>query len=264
MIDSRLLSEEDSAKLTGISLGTLNRFADAGYLQVQCEKDGERYFSRAELDKLFGAPPKEREENVEVVKDLSIRQSTTDKMAAVENSEDFDGAFLETSDGELDAAELNVEEESSAKPVTEVEELALSPVATPASELLEDVTDYSEETEPVEVKANATTEKSAAPGDQERTIITLQNVVNLQDRLLEEREANIASLQEQVQWLRQRVENFEQKADRDQLLLLSETQALARLITRDRKKSSVQHLLEWVGIKKKESEPGSTIEISRT
>ena len=72
--------------------------------------------------------------------------------------------------------------------------------------------------------------------------------MDLFERLLDLREQELADLRRERDWLRNRVEKLEEKGDRDQLLLLSETQALHRLITQyDQKRSPVRAALTWLG-----------------
>lgn len=50
----QFISESEAASLAGVSVATLNRFAEAGYLEVETESDGLRLFSARELKEVFG------------------------------------------------------------------------------------------------------------------------------------------------------------------------------------------------------------------
>ena len=77
----------------------------------------------------------------------------------------------------------------------------------------------------------------------------LKNLVSLQERILDMKESEIRDLRSQRDWLKTRVEKLEEKGDRDQVLLLSETQALRQLIGLQQKRpSAVRSLLEWLGL----------------
>ncbi len=77
----------------------------------------------------------------------------------------------------------------------------------------------------------------------------LKNLLSMQERILDAKDDEIADLRSQRTWLRERIEKLEEKSDRDQILLLSETQTIRQLISyRESRKSVVQSFLEWIGI----------------
>ncbi len=79
----------------------------------------------------------------------------------------------------------------------------------------------------------------------------LRNLVNLQERILDLKDAEITDLRSQRDWLRSRVERLEEKSERDQILLLSETQTIRKLVSmHEGRKSALQNVLEWLGIAK--------------
>ena len=84
----------------------------------------------------------------------------------------------------------------------------------------------------------------------------LKNLVSLQERILDMKESEIQDLRSQRDWLKTRVEKLEEKGDRDQVLLLSETQAIRQLIGLQQKRpSAVRGLLEWLGLGGPETMP---------
>lgn len=79
----------------------------------------------------------------------------------------------------------------------------------------------------------------------------LRNLVDLQERILDMKDKEIADLRSQRDWLRSRVERLEEKSERDQILLLSETQTIRKLVSlQEGRKSAFQNILEWLGISK--------------
>jgi hypothetical protein len=69
--------------------------------------------------------------------------------------------------------------------------------------------------------------------------------------MLDSKDDEIADLRNQRAWLRERIEKLEEKSDRDQILLLQETQTIRQLIAvQESKKSVVQQVLEWIGVTK--------------
>jgi hypothetical protein len=77
----------------------------------------------------------------------------------------------------------------------------------------------------------------------------LKNLLAIQERMLDSKDDEISDLKNQRAWLRQRIEKLEEKHDRDQILLLSETQTIRSLISyQESRKSTFRQLLEWIGI----------------
>jgi hypothetical protein len=71
----------------------------------------------------------------------------------------------------------------------------------------------------------------------------------MQERILDAKDDEIADLRSQRTWLRERIEKLEEKSDRDQILLLSETQTIRKLISyQESRKTVVQLFLEWIGV----------------
>jgi hypothetical protein len=70
------------------------------------------------------------------------------------------------------------------------------------------------------------------------------------------KESEVQDLRSQRDWLKARVEKLEEKGDRDQVLLLSETQAIRQLIGLQQKRpSALRNLLEWLGLGNSETMP---------
>ena len=113
----------------------------------------------------------------------------------------------------------------------------------------------------VERAAPTTTDARELPSSAEissfnEEIQRLKNLVSLQERILDMKESEIQDLRSQRDWLKTRVEKLEEKGDRDQVLLLSETQALRQLIGLQQKRpSAIRSLLEWLGLGNSETMP---------
>lgn len=83
----------------------------------------------------------------------------------------------------------------------------------------------------------------------EKDLIRLKTLVHLQERLIEGREREIDRLSEERNWLRERVEKLEEKANRDQLILVSVTETNRGLVSAiEKKRSPIQAALEWLGV----------------
>lgn len=257
------ISEDQAARVAGVSTVTLKRFAEAGYLSVETDTDGLRLFSKRELSEVFGIPVQEDTESnverleslrekVEVIRDRNHDQATPDLSFLDRWSED--GKEPETSMDNLSSEVM--EGETS----TEPERLA-------------------ESTSPEEVKNTSETEPQTAPVSDnddhvqekllllEREVTRLTNITNLQEKVLDLKEAEIADLKRQREWLEERVIRLEEKSDRDQLLLLSETQLVRQLIEVQRRRTPLRMALEWMGLVQPETPKGlptgKPIEISK-
>ncbi len=80
-------------------------------------------------------------------------------------------------------------------------------------------------------------------------ISKLKNILSLQEKILDMKDERIRSLMQETGWLRERIEKLEQKSERDQLLILSESQTVRRLIIMSHeKKSPLRTALEWLGL----------------
>ncbi|RIL00246.1 MAG: hypothetical protein DCC75_13985, partial [Proteobacteria bacterium] len=185
-----LITESVASRLAGVSPSTLNRFVEAGYLQVESNRGAEKLFSRSELLSIFGFDDTEisKESESAVLSDkIEVEKSSHNGQASKE---------------------------------------------APSENLRSDQASAPER--PPEAISNRT---SASP--------KLQQIIKYQERLLEQKELQIADLRENNAWLKTRLERMEEKADRDQLLLLSETQVIRRLIAiQEPKKSTMRLALE--------------------
>jgi hypothetical protein len=80
-------------------------------------------------------------------------------------------------------------------------------------------------------------------------IARLRNLLAMQERMLDSKDDEIADLRSQRAWLRERIEKLEEKSDRDQILLLSETQMIRSLLAyQESRKSTFRQFLEWTGL----------------
>ena len=83
----------------------------------------------------------------------------------------------------------------------------------------------------------------------ETEIEKMKHVLELQERLLEERERELHQVMSERDWLRKRVERLEEQNERDQILLLSETQTVRKLVNvHVQRRSPVKALLNWLGL----------------
>lgn len=108
--------------------------------------------------------------------------------------------------------------------------------------------------------------ETTSPSDSEDAVEMkrLQNILQLQEKILDMKDQQIRDLQTQRDWLQARVEKLEDKADRDQLLLLTETQTIRTLVNLNRqtRRSPVRLALEWLGVATPTQQEGETNAVS--
>jgi hypothetical protein len=206
------VSETEAVSIAGVSSKTLKRFTDAGYLHVEIEPDGLRLYSRGEIHEIFGAHQGKS----------SVSQ----------------GSFDDVYPPEQDLSEPNKTESAL--------EGRTSTIAHPI------YSDDDQDSYYSEVSTNghyAEKAERADSADIDHEVARLRNLVNLQERILDMKEGEIADLRAQRDWLQRRVEKLEEKGDRDQILLLSETQTIRRLVTmQESKRSTMRQILDWLGL----------------
>ncbi len=210
-----LISENQAAKEAGVSPKTLARFSEAGYLTVEIQGDGARMYSRSQINEIFGtyqSPPTG-----------SVSSQPTPTASVEMACKSTQTTFRPDPDTTASSYYTPVE----TAPV--VEKVSLESQEQPSRQ------------EPV----HNTAEIANLKEETER----LRNLVNLQERILDMKDCELQDLRSQRDWLRTRVEKLEEKGDRDQVLLLSETQAIRQLIGIQQKpRSSMRTLLEWFGL----------------
>jgi hypothetical protein len=220
------ISETEAAHQAGVSVKTLRRFSDAGYLQVEIEPDGLRLYSQRELDEIFGAH----------------RRGSTESFQS-DSSNGSEDASLPREEA---ACEVVAPTHQEAPPPSQTCEAAVGESCATTEQInLEQkpaqrgaISDQSDgSTEAIDTSIYAI------------EVLKLRNVISLQEKLLDTKDAEIADLKGQRDWLRARIEKLEEKSDRDQILLLSETQTIRKLISlQEQRRSPMNRILEWLGI----------------
>ena len=199
------VSEAEAAAYAGVSIATLGRFAEAGYLQVDSDSPGLKRYSRDQISALFGIT----------------------KPAATVRTQ-----------------------ESTSQPTEKVTEVFMAGKTKPVEV---------KESEPIRVEQQALNPEPISPPESQMNQVEhdhileverLRHLVKLHERILDLKDSELIGLKEQNEWLKKRIERLEEKADRDQLLLLSERQTFKKLLDNyhERQKSSVRLALEWLGL----------------
>lgn len=210
-----LITEAEAAQQAGVSAKTLHRFSEAGYLTVRIEDDGSRLYAQSQIVEIFGAF-----QGAAVPLDPDETGLTSNPIAPV-------GAVCPSA-----KTTFRPDHDEQPAPTTHSE-----PAAT--------VTTKDSIQEPAAPPTPAAIDTSHLEAEIQR----LKNLTALQERILDMKDAELQDLRSQRDWLRTRVEKLEEKGDRDQVLLLSETQAIRQLISiQQRPRSTVRTLLDWFGL----------------
>jgi hypothetical protein len=205
------VSETEAAELAGVSARTLLRFSESGYLTANLTLDGSRSYSRGQIVEIFGVP-----------------STVAPHFSETRVTECVSASGAGTASSSPNNRDLPLTEESPRDKIVAAEPLPPTPQTPPLEE-----------------------QTIASPTPQHEDIERLRNLIEMQERMLDAKDDEIADLRNQRAWLRERIEKLEEKSDRDQILLLQETQTIRQLIAvQDSRKSVVQHVLEWIGVTK--------------
>lgn len=247
------IGESEACTFAGVSPSTLRRFAEAGYFQIETDSDGLRLFSKSEIENLFGLKPISggRPKHTPQAASCAPPSATTVAPETVRQ----ESTSIPSSTQAVSDPARNAPRTASTVVRTPVEEFAPNRESAPLLHTNAAPTSVITEVAP----------KGAALEALEREVTKLQNILALQEKLLDIREEEIRSIKGERDWLRSRIEKLEEKNERDQLLLLAETQTVRQLINlQQRKRSTVQLALEWLGLKSPQPAPGQPIEIAPT
>ena len=218
----------------GVGRSTLLRFAEAGYFSIERDATGSPLFLKQEISDLFNLQWEEP-----VVAEVQTSEPTPAPEVAIEEDVEYSTDQFESPPlTETEVVEVLEDEEP--EPTIE----AIVEKNSPAIEPNEDFGIQASTANEADFEVVESVKQL------ENEVLKLKRVIELQEQLLEEREADIADLKTQREWLQERVEKSEEKAERDQLLLISEMQMLTKLVAEQtRKRSPVLSILEWLGMR---------------
>jgi len=208
-----LVSESEAASYAGVSQRTLKRFIESGYLHIEHDADGLPLFDKEEIKKLFG------------VCSERLVANSSNRIISSEISRNNDKII------DLKLASASGLRSISNRSHTDDEKNAEGRISSSVNNS-EDMRIHTE-----------------AYGVLEAEIQKLKQVLDLQEHLLEERDREVQQMKGERDWLRKRIERMEEKSERDQILLLSETQTLRKLVNAQvGKKTAFRAMLEWLGL----------------
>lgn len=227
------VTESEATLLAGVSLKTLERFAETGYLVVNTGENGNKLYFKNEVEQVFGIkasePSSDRStpDNIktdDIKTELSTKKATEDSTISSQNES--------SQRTEIKLSENLTTEKNTAINSSTVKETV--PQTASNNNNLHSET-IQQETQSITVK------------DQE--IFRLQKINEVNEKIIEIREQQYVEIQKERDWLRAQVDKLEIKRDRDQLLLLSETQTLRKMIEHqlNPKRSPLKNAIEWLG-----------------
>ncbi|MCB0310751.1 MAG: hypothetical protein KDD42_05930 [Bdellovibrionales bacterium] len=215
------ISENEATTIAGVTARTLMRFAEAGYLQTECDNDGLRLYAKSEVQELFG------------VMDENFYEQLAD---------DLHHNRAEVVDAPLDS---NTSESQQEFPSME-HNLEVSDQNNPDPE---STTHLANEIPDDQITLEKKSELEHVLRRNEIEISRLRTLVDLQERLLDAKEQQVREISEERDWLRNRIEKLEQKGERDQFLLLSSNHTIRRMISmQEQRRSPIRSALEWIGL----------------
>ena len=256
------ISEIEASGLSGVSVATLNRFVEAGYLRIELDTDGLRLFSKSELKNVFGL------DNF-----TSINHASKSRAVAKEDSSTRFEISRRVLDIESESPPAAPQSHAQIPPTSYAENSTTADTAFSFPNRTEQPSDdkgtnrlserieveiipaetHSARTEGLNNSIKAEPSELNQPTTAEVNLRTeLAKLVErnqLQEKLLQQRETQIKDLEEQRTWLKTRLEKLEEKGERDQLLLLAESQTVRKLVhIQENNKSVVRQALEWLGL----------------
>lgn len=221
-------SEQEAAELAGVSSKTLKRFHESGYLHVSVDSDGKLFYSRDQILEIFG------------ISQSVAHLNTTDEKSCSDDVEETQ----------------KIADEAIGQDTCSPDEIPTAGACPPSADnTVSDCAfqDTSASEVPGQLGARSETTKDAEEIPSANELERLKNLISIQEKMLDGKEDEIADLKNQRAWLRERIERLEEKGERDQILLLSETQTIRSLISyQENKRSPVRQLLEWMGFSKPE------------
>ena len=236
------ISESEASVLAGVGVTTLRRFAEAGYFKVETESDGLKLYARSDLERVFGvkskpvpAQPIPQFPSAQSFQSQPFQSWTPPKTAiSPESNGSPEGSGAE--------AVAEISEEIPAPAEVKAEPVPSGPMP-PAPEKAPVMA------APQPAQPQLPPQQLAAIDMLDRELSKQRTISEMHERLICIREEEIRSLKDEREWLRARIEKLEEKAARDQILLLSETQTIKTLIAiQEQRRSPVRLALEWLGL----------------
>ena len=245
------LDENTAAAASGLSIRTLQRFAETGYFQVRIGNDGARLYPKNELEKTLGctlnisigtdaaAPSPAIEPNKTI--EVTLASTAPQKLE--------DDAVLQTEANQLNTAPADLKDPSKAQETGRPEK-PLEPRSASEShrEFVEQIPPLSPSSGEMASRLYLLQLERKSQSLEEE--LSRQKSVNaMQDKLLDMKEKELDDLRAQRDWLKVRIQGLEDQSNRFQVLMLNEMQMTSKLVKIQlEKRSGISRALTWLGI----------------
>ena len=228
-LSQKLLSAEESAERAGVSVETILMFERCGLLEPVMT-DGRTLYNELDIRTVFYSRLKQQEQTAAPQVDSAAepRQGQlSEQLAAAEST--YTDAFTSPRAESLSAL-TGIESAELAKS-TPMPEIAPTTAPVTVVKPTEPSFSFGPETAPVEAQ------------EPDSLLPSSNQLIEVNKGLREQ----IQVLRDERDWLRSRVENLENRSEREQMLLLSESETIRRLVTSERKRGFWQRALPWFG-----------------
>jgi ubiquinone biosynthesis protein UbiJ len=235
---AKYISETEAIQVCGVSASTLSRFAETGYLSVEREADGLALYNAEELSTVFGKEiPSATEKKASLPKQEESTQSGEESQTArVETPSPSESRKPELLRDQPKSAEKSAPDNNP----KEQEKVIALPIEREKVSQATDKDPRDDLSDVYETKIS----------NLEEELLRAKKVHEVNERIIEIREQEISQLRDERNWLRTRIERLEEKGERDQILLLSETQIVRQMIEQQesKKRSPIRAALNWLGM----------------
>lgn len=279
MDNNEFLTEAQTLYLTGVDKDILDRFCETGYIKTKVLSNGETLYSKQEIERVFGKKLDSFFENVSN-SDVAYHNEKNDYYQNREQKASRLIKFPESAKASISSIMQDIPDFSSMENVQEkAQDVSNNDLQDDFEKMQDNLKRMQDNLEKMKTEMQEAKEKERLQKENENNqnqnvnannlrqenetlrqeIVKLQSYARLQKKLLEVKEKEIGELKQEKDWLKERIEAQEEKNNRDQLLILSETKVIHNLIESNHKQSTLRTALEWFGFSKKQ--PKETIDI---
>ena len=248
------LTAQESAELAGVSLDTIEKYVQIGLLNKCEEIDGLSYFNESDIRSLFYTrqpsalkdaelPPSSIElaydssAEVDTKVDLSSSEQSATQIDAVDsenvevlkndietNTDSIEG------DSKSDETQQSVSITDDANQTQSLQEVASMKTVLHIADnvLAEEKSIETESVKSVTEGVKEATDSSAVYQSDNSYRLQNQHLLDVNNELREQ----ISTLKQERDWLRNRIEQLELRGEREQMLLLSESETVRRLVSK--------------------------------
>ena len=248
-LSEKLLSAEESAERAGVSVETIRMFERCGLLEP-VTADGKTLYQEIDIRTVFYSRLKQQEQPTSASEPappkVPLEPTTNQERFASAGATYFDALSSPMPDSLVTISGISVSDlvmtESEPKAALSAE-IADSFGPAPAAGVQSSVA-MSARGKVSEVSDSFGPPAAPEAAQPDPMLPTSGQLIEVNVGLREQ----IQVLREERDWLRSRVENLENRSEREQMLLLSESETIRRLVTaQDPKRSFWQRALPWFG-----------------